>query len=75
LGCRDGSGRQIASFQQRRSWKPGGDRNRATGQQAAASWILFIAKATLSIEAVTAQQAEVAREAWRRYGKERHPLG
>jgi len=36
---------------------------------------LFIAKATLSIEAVTAQQAEVAREAWRRYGKGRHSAG
>jgi ribonuclease VapC len=36
---------------------------------------LFIAKASLSIEAVTAQQAEVAREAWRRYGKGRHSAG
>jgi ribonuclease VapC len=36
---------------------------------------LFIVKATLSIEAVTAQQAEVAREAWRRYGKGRHSAG
>jgi ribonuclease VapC len=36
---------------------------------------LFIAKASLSIEAVTAQQAEVAHEAWRRYGKGRHSAG
>ena len=36
---------------------------------------LFIARASLSIEAVTAQQAEVAREAWRRYGKGRHSAG
>ena len=33
---------------------------------------LLIAKAGLSIEAVTAEQAEVAREAWRRFGKGRH---
>jgi len=36
---------------------------------------LLAAKASLSIEAVTAQQAEVAREAWRRYGKGRHAAG
>lgn len=33
---------------------------------------LLIAKAGLSIEPVTAEQSEVAREAWRRYGKARH---
>ena len=33
---------------------------------------LFIAKAGFSIEPVTAEQAEVARDAWRRYGKGRH---
>lgn len=33
--------------------------------------ILF-AKGGFSIEPVTAEQAEVAREAWRRYGKGRH---
>lgn len=32
----------------------------------------LIAKAALSIEPVTAEQAEVAREAWRRFGKGRH---
>src|SRR5947209_6891824 len=36
---------------------------------------LLVAKASLSIEAVTAQQAEVAREAWRRYGQGRHAAG
>ena len=36
---------------------------------------LFIVRASLSIEAVTAQQAEVAREAWRRYGKGHHSAG
>jgi ribonuclease VapC len=36
---------------------------------------LLIAKANLSIEAVTTDQAEVAREAWRRYGKGRHTAG
>ena len=34
---------------------------------------LLIAKAGLSVEPVTAQQAEIAREAWRRFGKDRHP--
>jgi len=33
---------------------------------------LLIAKAGLSVEPVTAQQAEIAREAWRRFGKGRH---
>jgi ribonuclease VapC len=32
-------------------------------------------KAGLSIEAVTADQAEIARGAWRRFGKGRHPAG
>ncbi len=36
---------------------------------------LLAARASLSIEAVTTQQAEVAREAWRRYGRGRHPAG
>jgi ribonuclease VapC len=34
---------------------------------------LLAAKAGLSVEPVTAQQAEIAREAWRRFGKGRHP--
>ena len=36
---------------------------------------LLIAKARFSIEAVTPEQAEIAREAWRRYGKGRHSAG
>lgn len=34
---------------------------------------LLIAKARLGIEPVTADQAELARDAWRRFGKDRHP--
>jgi ribonuclease VapC len=36
---------------------------------------LLVAKAGFVIESVTAEQAEVAREAWRRYGKGRHSAG
>ena len=36
---------------------------------------LLVAKAGFSIETVTADHAEVAREAWRRFGKGRHPAG
>jgi ribonuclease VapC len=36
---------------------------------------LLIVKAGLSTEAVTAEQADVARDAWRRYGKGRHSAG
>jgi ribonuclease VapC len=36
---------------------------------------LLIAKAGLSVEPVTAEQAETARQAWRRFGKGRHPAG
>lgn len=36
---------------------------------------LLIVKASLSVEAVTPQQADTAREAWRRYGEGRHPAG
>jgi ribonuclease VapC len=36
---------------------------------------LLIAKAGLATEAVTAEQADVARDAWRRYGKGRHSAG
>jgi ribonuclease VapC len=36
---------------------------------------LAIAKAGFSIEAVTAEQADVARQAWRRFGKGRHSAG
>ena len=36
---------------------------------------LLVARAGLTVESVTAEQAEVAREAWRRYGKGRHSAG
>ncbi|MFA5940727.1 MAG: type II toxin-antitoxin system VapC family toxin [Sinimarinibacterium sp.] len=36
---------------------------------------LLIAKGEMSVEPVTARQADLAREAWRRYGKGRHPAG
>jgi ribonuclease VapC len=36
---------------------------------------LLIAKADLSVEPVTAQQADMAREAWRRFGRGRHAAG
>jgi ribonuclease VapC len=36
---------------------------------------LLMARASLSIEAVTAEQAEIARETWRRFGKGRHAAG
>jgi ribonuclease VapC len=45
------------------------------GPQGGRELDLLIAKASLSIQPVTAEQAEVAREAWRRYGKGRHPAG
>lgn len=36
---------------------------------------LLVAKAGLSIESVSAEHADIAREAWRRFGKGRHPAG
>jgi ribonuclease VapC len=36
---------------------------------------LLVAKAGLSVESVTAEQADIARDAWRRYGKGRHSAG
>ena len=36
---------------------------------------LLVAKAALVVEAVTAEQADVAREAWRRFGRGRHSAG
>jgi ribonuclease VapC len=36
---------------------------------------LLVARAGFSIETVTADHADVAREAWRRFGKGRHPAG
>jgi ribonuclease VapC len=36
---------------------------------------LLVAKAGFVVESITAEQADVAREAWRRYGKGRHSAG
>jgi ribonuclease VapC len=36
---------------------------------------LLIAKAGISVESVTPEQSDVARAAWRRYGKGRHSAG
>lgn len=36
---------------------------------------LLVAKGGFTVESVTAEQADVAREAWRRYGKGRHSAG
>lgn len=36
---------------------------------------LLVAKGGFSIEILTADQADVARDAWRRFGKGRHPAG
>ncbi len=36
---------------------------------------LLVAKAGFSIETVTAEHADIAREAWRRFGIGRHPAG
>jgi ribonuclease VapC len=36
---------------------------------------LLLAKAGFALEPVTAEQADVAREAWRRFGKGRHSAG
>lgn len=36
---------------------------------------LLLAKANVRVEPVTAEQAEIARQAWRRFGKGRHRAG
>jgi ribonuclease VapC len=43
------------------------------GEEGARDLDLFIYRAGIRIVAVDAEQAEVARLAWRRYGKGRHP--
>lgn len=45
------------------------------GEAATRELDLAIARAGVMIEAVTAEQAEMARQAWRRFGKGRHPAG
>lgn len=36
---------------------------------------LLISRAAMSVEPVTSEQADIAREAWRRFGKGRHSAG
>lgn len=42
------------------------------GAEGAREFDLLMAKANLSVQPVTAEHAEVAREAWRRFGRGRH---
>lgn len=43
------------------------------GEAAGREFDLFVVRANLQIVALDAEQAEIARSAWRRYGKGRHP--
>ena len=45
------------------------------GEPAARELDLLLARADVQIESVTAEQAEIARQAWRRFGKGRHAAG
>jgi ribonuclease VapC len=45
------------------------------GEAAVRELELLLARAGVQIEAVTAEQAELARVAWRRFGRGRHPAG
>lgn len=43
------------------------------GENAGREFDLFVVRANLQIVPVDAEQAEIARSAWRKYGKGRHP--
>jgi ribonuclease VapC len=43
------------------------------GDAAGREFDLFLVRANIEIASVDAEQAEIARSAWRRYGKGRHP--
>jgi ribonuclease VapC len=45
------------------------------GEAAGREFDLFVVRANLLVVSVDAEQAEIARLAWRRYGKGRHPAG
>jgi ribonuclease VapC len=45
------------------------------GEAAVREMELLLARAGIRIEAVTAEHAQLAREAWRRFGKGRHSAG
>jgi ribonuclease VapC len=43
------------------------------GEAAGREFDLFVVRANLQIVSVDGEQAEIARSAWRKYGKSRHP--
>ena len=45
------------------------------GESAGREFDLFLVRANLQIVSVDSEQAEIARSAWRKYGKGRHPAG
>ncbi len=45
------------------------------GEAAARELDLLLARAGVTVEPVSAEQGELARQAWRRFGKGRHPAG
>ena len=45
------------------------------GEAAARELDLLLARADVQVEAVTAEQAQLARQAWQRFGKGRHAAG
>ncbi len=45
------------------------------GEAAGREFDLFVVRANLQIVPVDAEQVELARSAWRKYGKGRHPAG
>jgi ribonuclease VapC len=45
------------------------------GESAGREFDLFLVRAALQIVAVDFEQVEIARSAWRKYGKGRHPAG
>jgi ribonuclease VapC len=45
------------------------------GEAAGREFDLFVLRAGVQIAPVDAEQAEIARHAWRKYGKGRHPAG
>ena len=45
------------------------------GESAGREFDLFVVRANLEVVAVDAEQIEIARSAWRSFGKGRHPAG
>jgi len=45
------------------------------GEAAGREFDLFVVRANLQVVPVDAEQADLARSAWRKYGKGRHPAG